>query len=295
MATNIDSDMSELEREIELEMDEELGADEELEGLESETDDHEFEDTMELDEESDFGEEGRETGQEEFEGGESGRDQEYVERFLEIASREFESEAEVDQAMNEVLNGLSREYFFGNIFKKVRKLRRTLGGNKLLRSLIKKGLSVASGQFPALKAALQLAKGNLQGALLNLGKQALSTAISGGGAALGRSQGARIRGNAGSAGQPRRMENYVKLSREAFEHLADNVTESADQPLEASRLASNALQQAIRRAQARAPSRGRRITQQVVVRPGQRVVRHHVRPGERIVIAGGRKIIIKGT
>lgn len=73
-----DIDMSELEREVELEMEEELVEEEELE--------KEFEVLTEL--------EGEEP-EEEFEEVEEGT-KDYAERFYELSTREFESEAEVD-------------------------------------------------------------------------------------------------------------------------------------------------------------------------------------------------------
>jgi hypothetical protein len=38
------------------------------------------------------------------------------------------------------------------------------------------------------------------------------------------------------------MENYVTIAREAYERLADNITATADQPAQASRLANNSIQ-----------------------------------------------------
>ena len=49
------------------------------------------------------------------------------------------------------------------------------------------------------------------------------------------------------------VRDYVDLSREAYEHLAENLTSKAHEPAEAMRLAHNAMQYAIRRAEARAP------------------------------------------
>ena len=102
-------------------------------------------------------------GDEELGHADGDREREYVERFLEIAAHEFESESEVDQAMNETLTDVANEYLFGSLWKKAASFGKNLAKNSVVRALVNKGLSVASGQFPALKAALQLAKGNLQG------------------------------------------------------------------------------------------------------------------------------------
>jgi hypothetical protein len=299
MARNY-SGMSDLEREIELEMDSELeGADTsaELEGPEYEDDAREAGDTYELEAEGGFDQEADEETEDvselEFDGGD--REQEYVERFLEIASREYESESEVDAAMNEVLDGMAREYLFGKIFKKVKKFGSKLASNPAIRGLVKKGLSVAAGQFPALKAALALAKGDLKGSLLNLGKQALGAAIPGGPAMLGALGSLGFTGEVDPQSNREAWGNYVQMSREAFEHMANNLTPTTDQPMEASRVATNAYRHAMRRAQVRAgtgrPARGG-VGGGIRAQGG--VVRHHLQPGQRIVITGAGKLIVKG-
>lgn len=295
------SGVSELEREIELEMDDELERDEEGdEELEAAGDDSELERAFEADDES--GAEGESGGDEEadqeleWEAGDGDRDREYVERFLEIAAREFESEAEVDRAMNEALNDVASEYLFGNVWKRARKFGTSLAKNKIVGSLVKKGLSVASGQLPALKAAMQLAKGDLQGALLNLGKQALGAAIPGGTAALGALQALGVNSTQDPQSNREAWENYVQISREAFEYLADNVTETVDQPLEASRLAAKSFQHAIGRAEQRAAPAGRpRGAGQVAIHRNGRVTRYRLRPGEKLLITGARKLLVRGA
>ncbi len=87
----------------------------------------------------------------------------YGARFQELASREFESESEADHAISEVLNDMEQDYFFGKLWKRVKK-----GG---LKGLLKKGLNLAAGQFPALqglKAITQLSRGNMKGLLGSL-------------------------------------------------------------------------------------------------------------------------------
>jgi hypothetical protein len=298
MAMNRDySGTSSLEREIELEMDEELeAANEETRLEDSEAGDEEYEDVLELDEELESDEEAGldEELDEELEGSDDHESQ-YVDRFMEIAAREFESESEVDQAMNETLNDVASEYLFGSIWKKAKKFGKRLAKNKIVGSLVKKGLSVASGQFPALKAAMQLAKGNLQGALLNLGKQALGTVVPGSTAALGALSSLGITPGGEGEAERESWENYVQLSREAFEHLANNVTPTANQPVEANRLAANAFQHAVKRAQSRTGGGVRHGAGRRVGRSTGRVVHYQLRPGEKIVITGGQKIVVKGA
>lgn len=286
MPTNQDyTGLSELEREIELEMDDELGiADDNEAGDEGESLELES-----IDDEAPF------QVDPEFEAGD-GRDQEFVDRFLEIASRQFESEFEVDQALNEVLEDVAQEYLFGSIWKKAKRFGRKLANNRALGALVQKGLSVASGQLPALKAAMQLAKGNLKGALMNLGKQAIGAAIPGGSVALGALSALGGGGPGEAPDEHETWQNYTQIAREAFEHLGNTVNEMADQPIEASRLAAAAFQHAVGRAQARAARNGGG-------RPGgpgrtgggpQRVSRHRLRPGEKLIISGAGTIVVRG-
>lgn len=298
MARNRDlRDFSQLEREFELEMEDTGSIEQEFEDMESDEEfeeDEADEEAFELDEEFEQDEE----FEVDDESGEvSGSDQEYVERFLEIASREFESESEVDQAMNEVLDDMSREYLFGGIVRGLKKL----GKNKVFRSLAKKGLKFAAGKFfPGVEAAMQLAKGNVKGALLNIGKQALGTVVPGGTATLDAVKSLGLAASEYPERNQQAWENYVTLAREAYEYLADNVTENADKPAEAARLANNAVRHAIGRAQSRAASM-RRAPGRAMRRRGYhgqhglhgahgqaRVIRLKVAPGQRI------KLIIVG-
>ena len=301
--------MSDLEREIELEMDDEVELDEEADEeagdlqafaeleLDEETT---LDEEAEMDEEADFVMEAGDDSEVEIEADTRVRDQEYVERFMEIAGRQYESESEVDQVLNETLDGLAQERFFGALKRGLGKLARS----KALRALAKKGLAAASGQFPALKAALSLAKGDLKGTLMNLGKQAIAGAIPGGGAALGALNSLGFTQSDNSEDNREAWENYVEMSGEAFEHLANNITPTADQPLEASRLATSAYQQAMKRAQARTRMAGARqpsMSGQARggrMRPGiigrRPVTRITLKPGQTVVLRNAGKLIVRG-
>jgi hypothetical protein len=298
--------MSDLERDIELEMDDEFEFEQEGDeesGIDQEgSDDQEFE-ALEADEETLDQEADEESGDDsefEIEADARVRDQEYVERFMEIAGRTYESESEVDQALNETLDGLAQERLFGGL----KKLGKSLLKNKMLRGLAKKGLSIASGQFPALKAALSLAKGDLKGTLMNLGKQAITAAIPGSGAALGALNSLGFTQSESPEDNREAWENYVQMSGEAFEHLAANINPRADQPVEANRLATNAFQHAMRRAQQRTMSGGQRsmngIRSRAMVRSGagrhggRRVARITVKPGQIVVLRNARKVVVRG-
>jgi hypothetical protein len=113
-------DMSELEREFEFEM--EAESDDEFEGEFEE----EFE--FELDDEFEF------EADDEFEGME---DQEYgndyAERFYELSQRQFESESEVDTAINEVLDDMEREYFFGKALRGIKNIAKKVSKNQVFK------------------------------------------------------------------------------------------------------------------------------------------------------------------
>ena len=131
------ADLSQLEREFELEMDGAPEGDLEVD-FESLPEDSEFELEADdkLQDESSFE---LNDVEQEFEGEfRGGRSDEFVERFLEISGRQFESPYEADAAMGEVLDDIEREYFFGAIKRGLKKLSK----NKLLKSLAKKGLSL---------------------------------------------------------------------------------------------------------------------------------------------------------
>ncbi|MBI4523814.1 MAG: hypothetical protein HY695_08395 [Deltaproteobacteria bacterium] len=268
-------DMSELERELELEMEGDEGSAEEAE-LE-----------QELDEEWEA--EGPEEEFEDVEGESAG---DFAERFYELSQREFESESEVDSSLNELFTEMERDLFWGKIRKGFQRLKR-----KGLGRLLQKGLKLAAGRFPHIKVLqglTDLSKGNLTGMLKSAAKVALAAHPAGAVAlpalkALGFEQ----------AEEPERnreaWDNYVELAREAYDHLAENLTENADNPLEASRLAANAFQTALKKVQAGIPSvNAQRNTVGMGAAQGRRVI--NLGSGQTIFIrlASGGRIRIKG-
>ena len=233
-----DSYLSELERELELEMDD-LELENESE-LDEELSDEEFENASDYEEDSQ---------QQEFEldEGETG---DYAERFYELSQMEFESESELDRELEGLLNGMERDYFFGGIKKFIKSKGK---------GLIKKGLKYAAGRVPALQALkgiTQLARGNLKGSLLALAKTALA-AHPAGAAALPALKALGFETSEDSEANREAWDNYVEVARESYEHLAQNLNENADSPLEASRLATNAFQTALRQQGGRKTSQQR--------------------------------------
>jgi hypothetical protein len=271
-----DPQMSELERELELEMDDnmELEADEdpgrELEedaqGEYEESDDHELEEDAQ-----------------EFEGpGEEEGD--YAQRFYELSQREFESEVERGAAVDGLLGEMEREYFWGG-FKKLKSLAR-----KGMQIAAKAGLKLPALQ--ALKAMTGLSGDLLKGKLGVLAKSALKAAASvnpGAAVALQALNGLGFEAGQDEEAHREAWDNYARVARESFEILADTMHEGADNPLEASRLAGNAMQQALRRAGVSAAGSARTRVQgaRPGIRPRARVVR--IYPGERVLIVRGKR------
>lgn len=265
-----DTGMSELEREFELEMDEgrELGEDREY------NEDQETEKEFEYLQEEPEVEEEFEEPVEEYEGAED-RPSYYAERFYEISEREFESESELEMEINDVLNEMEREYFWG----KLKKL-----GKTAIKGLVKKGMSYVKGMpaFQAIKGVTQLARGDLKGMLGTMAKAALPAALSaipGGAAALPVLNALGFEAEQDEDASRAAWRNFTEVSRESFEYLASNLSPGITDPMEANRLASNALQVGLKKVRARRyPSAGK-----------MRVLRVTVGPGEKV------KIIIRGA
>lgn len=249
--------LSDLEREFELEMEEEPEEEKEIE--------EELEAELERDE-----------PEEEYEEVEEESANDYAERFYELSQREYESEAAMDDAVNGILNEMERDYFFGKLKKSWKRLKK-----KGLGRLLQKGLKLAAGQIPALQAlkgVTQLARGDMKGLLGSLAKAGLSSAIPGSGAAL-----TALGFEATEEPEANRdaWNSYAEVAREAYEHLAENLNERADEPLEASRLATDSLRSALKKAQTSVSAAG-------ISRAGlgrrTRVIR--LKPGQRIIIEG---------
>jgi len=243
MRKDDDIDMSELEREFESDSGEDLG------------DEEDFELILEDDEEreSDFEEEDL---------------SDYAERFYELSVRQFESESEVDEAINGLMNEMERDFFF----KKLKKRLKSAG-----KKLIKKGLKVAK-RLPLSKVAkgvTQLARGNLKGLLGNLAKAGLGATLSAvpGGAAI--MPALKSLGFEASEDNRDAWDNVVSVARESYDYLASNLNENADDPVEASRLAFAAFNSGLKSIRSKVESPEGR---------DYRVIR--VRKGEKIVIIG---------
>jgi hypothetical protein len=250
-----DVGMSELEREFELEM-QDLGGPMTERSMEQELE------AMLQDAETDL------VGT----AAEAAPDSPYAERLFELTQREWESESELERQLDPILEQAEYEHFWGSLKKALNPRR--------LRKLVGAGIKLAGGQIPAfqaLKGATQLLRGNTRGLLKQLVKAGLGTAIPGAGPFLPAALSALGFEATEDPGENREAwDNLAGVVRETYEHLAENVTDEVDDPLEASRLSNQALQAALRRAQSRGFGRRR------AYRPGTRVV--HVRPGQQLLI-----------
>ncbi len=222
MARNRDyAGFSDLEQEFELEMEDDQEArepeamDEELEAADEELDDRASESS------------------------------DYAERLFELSLREYESESEVDSAVNDVLNEIEQDFFFGRIKKGWNKFKKGALGK-----LVNKGLKLAAGHIPAfqaLKGITSLARGDLKGLLGSLVKAGVSSAIPGGGIALDALKTIGFKEAETPDENREAWDNVVEVAREAYEHLASNMTERAADPVEATRLATDAFKAGLHR------------------------------------------------
>jgi hypothetical protein len=252
-----DLNMSELEREFEDDM------------KDAYLSNQEFDDDREFEGSDDF-----ELGDSDFEDYRVESDvDDYAERFMELGRRGFESESELDDSVNEILNEMERDYFFKGLGKKFKKYGK---------GLLKKGLAVAlksAGNLPmfqGIKGLTQLARGDLKGMLGSLAKSALGTFMPGGPVAL---QGLNALGfeiSEDPAGNQEAWRNFVTVAREAYDYLGSNLNETANNPLVANRLAHNAIEAGLRKVSMTSKSGGH----------GKRKRRISLQRGDILVIRG---------
>lgn len=208
---------------------------------------------------------------------------EYAERFYELSQRQLESEMEAESALNEILTEMEQEYFFGSLKKAFNKAKRVVGraaGSPIVGGLIKKSIAAAGDQFPAfqaLKGLSALAGGDLRGLFTALAKSGLGAAFPGAGPFLPVAMKAMGFESELEPEESREAWNrFAEVAREAYDDLANNLNERADDPLEASRLANVAFKRALRNARTRGPGRpgaaARARSRAVYLRPGEEIV-----------------------
>jgi hypothetical protein len=194
-----------------------------------------------------------------------------AQRFFELSQRQFESENEVDSAVNGLLNEVERQFFFKRLLKK----------KGLFGKLAKFGGKFVAGlpAFQGIKAVTQLARGDLKGALGALAKSGLASAIPGGSAVLPALKSLGVfETTEDSESDIDSWRNYVQVTKEAYEQLADNLNEqSVRNPVAASRQATQAFQSAVSKYRMTIPSAGMRY-------PRRKAYRFRVRSGDDFTI-----------
>ncbi|MEZ4776191.1 MAG: hypothetical protein R3D00_23660 [Bacteroidia bacterium] len=246
--------MSQLEREFELEMENHnhTPSDEEMEAeLESMLDGDESEYEYEEDSpESEYEyEEDPEDNEYEYE--EDYSSGSYAERLYELSQREFESEYEFESELDQIVDDMHREFFFGKLFKKLK-------NSKFAKGLIKKGLKFArpfasfipggSLVMDGLNAATDLLGENVKSRAKSLSKRAIKAvrkeakALTKDVAAMGVAP-----ENTEEANQ-QVAQNVTDTIQTAMEFAADNIHYEIDDPIEADRLASRAFETALQQA-----------------------------------------------
>lgn len=180
---------------------------------------------------------------------------EFADRFYRLSMREFESESDADDSVNKLLGAMEYEYFWGSLKKRLKKLPMKKF-KRMLGSLAKKGLKLGI-------------------------KAGLNAVAPGSGTALS-AMGFEVTEDPNDNREA--WNNFVAFAREAYEDLASDVGERGDDPLEASRLAANAIQKAMQRSQGKIESsrlqrgshRGSATSDRQVIRlkPGDEIVLH---------------------
>jgi polyhydroxyalkanoate synthesis regulator phasin len=185
----------------------------------------------------------------------------YAEKFYELSTRKFKTETELDNAVNVILNEIEREYFFRGLLAKTKK------GGKLL---LKKGVATFKGipAFQAVNAITQLARGNLKGTLGTLAKTGLRGMQAGTTIPVLKALGFEG-GTAGTEQNREAWQNFTNVCKESFDYLARNLHENADDPLEASKIASEAFSAALKKVESELKSASMQRTRKLVVAHAQ--------------------------
>ena len=180
----------------------------------------------------------------------------FSEKLYELSLESFESSGELDYRLNEIMDQMDRQYFFGKALKRLKK--KALGKVFSIAKKYAKNLPA----FKGIEAITQLARGNLKGALTSAAKAAISSAVPGGSIGLqvldSLGGGSASKSSASESAMQdsefpdssetnlERWKNFVSVSEIAFENLFDNFNESAvKNPVAANNLAHQALQSAV--------------------------------------------------
>lgn len=254
---------SDLEREFELEMDEE-----EQEGFSADEFGSDFE--VDADEEADdqFESEADFETEADFEADyELGIHESLAERLAGLAARNFETEGELDEALNEAFEA-TQDHFLGKALRRVGRFAKRAAPVLLKRAglnidaikrlapteFLKKGLMTAAKAAMASNPALAALAPALGPALSSLGLSEQEF------------------------GEPdsEAWQSFEIMTEAAYEHMVGNLSDRAAQPLAAMQLAANALKHGASKASAKSGKSGR--SRHIKVKADS------LRPGDKIVL-----------
>jgi hypothetical protein len=230
------NDLSDLEQDIELQMEDR-----------SNVEDQEFgrvlEDVLggERDEEQGYADDDQDAEVLQEFGGSS----DYVERFMELSRRPYESEVALDNEVNRIFHEIERDFFFKKLGGWLKK---GLGGLKRIgKKALGFGRKLLKSPLSAFKGLTNLARGNLGGLLKSLAKTAISGLVPGGAALAPALSALGLEAEAGDPDYLREFwRRYVTLCEVAYERLAEGLDTDADDPAVAGRVAQEAFQGALR-------------------------------------------------
>lgn len=187
-----------------------------------------------------------------------------AEKFCELSTRKFKTETELDNAINKILNEIERDYFFKGLLKKTKK------GGKLL---LKKGLTTFKGlsAFQAANAITQLARGNLKGTLVTLAKTGIKGMQAGTTLPVLEALGFEA-GREGTEKNREAWQSFTDVCKESFDYLARNLHKNADDPLEASKLASEAFTTALKKVESERKRASMLRTRKLAAKPIRKII-----------------------
>jgi hypothetical protein len=256
---------------------------------EAEDDDEEFEaaddaDELGPEEEADDVDERELDAQED-----SSVEERYARRLHELSSREFESEADLDEELGRGLDAMAEEYFV----RRLRRKRRRGKGKGVFGKILKAGAKIVgkiAEKTPVgslIKAGTSLVRGDVKGALGNLAKAAVGTALGPVAGTVATTAIDALGGEEGELGRRRRraIRRIARISRDTYRELADTLPDDFDHPLVANEVVRSAVRRSMIRNGVPLPRR-RRARLQARRRALRRVIR--VRPDEEVVLIGGR-------
>src|SRR5215467_2362016 len=290
-----ENDLSELERELEFEFEEpeqQQGQDLDDNELELELDEPEQQQGQDLDDnelELEFeddvygrdGDDDNDSQELELKMDNDNQVEEFANRFYELSTRTYESEFEMDDAIDSLVNEMEREFFFKKLGKKLKK-----AGKGLLKKglkLVGKTVGNVLSKTPignVVKGVTQIVRGDIKGALGSLAKAGLQTALPGVGTAAVAAADALGFEVENPEKNRQAWERYVLVSRETYDYLARHLEEDSDEPEKAAVLAAKALHHGLRRHAIRPGARRDRLRR--LANNRRRVLR--LKPGQSVRI-----------